>query len=627
MAIYTVTNSLDDGIGSLRYGISHISNTTINFNKNIHLIELSSQQLIISSNITISGNSDYTTLTKNSNDDFAILYITGKIIVNLSNLRITNGNIGIIIDKEAKVNLNNVIITQNKGGITVTDGSTVNINNCIISENASLTKGGAIHISNSNLSMTNTNITANNSEDAGGAIMATLSNINIAESNIYDNTSNGDGGGICIDNCVDTKISKSNINNNHIIGSGNGGGIYLNESSLIMDNNSIFLNTSRFGAGLYSNISTLNISNSVFYDNNAIMMGGGLFVQSGQILLFINTTIHRNNAGMSGGGIYLNSSDFYDNIINLTISGNTATKGGGLIGNAIIHNTIVANNTGSLDPDASGIYTGSSYNLIGNGTGVIDIFNSIDGNIVGNNDQPVDPFLTQLGNYGGFTNSIALINGSPAINAGSIKVIPEDIIYDQRGPPYLRTYNNNVSIGAFEFINIFNCYSGDSDILIKHTITNEIKNIKARDLISGIHEVFNIDTQKFVPVKINIVCGLTNRFILIKKNSISDNVPLTDFYITPGHMVVINGKHVKARDIPSGIRVKTKPQYIYSICTQHRCPIIVNGMHVLTWSYNKWISYASKNGISWFDNKLDQKSADVIDIFAIYQNKYKTNLL
>ena len=85
----------------------------------------------------------------------------------------------------------------------------------------------------------------------------------------------------------------------------------------------------------------------------------------------------------------------------------------------------------------SGTVTGS-YNLIGTG-GSGGLSNGVDGNIVG----VVNPGLSQLGNYGGPTQTIALLPGSPALAAGTATGAPAT---DQRG--VVRT--GGVDIGAFQ---------------------------------------------------------------------------------------------------------------------------------------------------------------------------------
>ena len=70
---------------------------------------------------------------------------------------------------------------------------------------------------------------------------------------------------------------------------------------------------------------------------------------------------------------------------------------------------------------------------------------------------------------------------------------------------------------------------------------------------------------------------------------------------------MINKKEIKARDIPQAKRINVTPQKVYSICTDKKCPIMINGLNVMTWGYEKWIVYAKQKGISWSNNKINEK--------------------
>ena len=95
----------------------------------------------------------------------------------------------------------------------------------------------------------------------------------------------------------------------------------------------------------------------------------------------------------------------------------------------------------------------SAYNLIGTG-GSGGLVNGTNGNQVGVADPGLDP--NGLQNNGGPTQTIALLPGSPAIDAGSnaLAVDPttgQPLTTDQRGTGYPRIVNGTVDIGAFEF--------------------------------------------------------------------------------------------------------------------------------------------------------------------------------
>ena len=105
-----------------------------------------------------------------------------------------------------------------------------------------------------------------------------------------------------------------------------------------------------------------------------------------------------------------------------------------------------ANDIGGGDGIA---FATGTYNLIGTG-GSGSLTNGVNGNQV----DVANPGLGALADNGGPTLTMALLPGSPAIEAGDITQIPIDpstglpLTTDQRG--LARTVNGNVDIGAFE---------------------------------------------------------------------------------------------------------------------------------------------------------------------------------
>lgn len=234
---------------------------------------------------------------------------------------------------------------------------------------------------------------------------------------------------------------------------GFGGGIYVNTNATLKANNCIFSgNIADRGAGIYGNPgSATTVSNSTFYGNSGEYgtrsgFGGGIFIigsgagsgLSPSFLKVTNSTFFGNSANEAGGGILnfggtatVSNSTFYGNsgdaICNLsgtttvtssTISGNTASKGGGILtgeGTLTLTNSIVAGNTSTNDSgdDCDGCGTQSAPNLITTP------------------DSPVDPLLASLGWYGGPTQTMIPLPGSPAIGAG--QYLAGEAATDQRG--------------------------------------------------------------------------------------------------------------------------------------------------------------------------------------------------
>jgi choice-of-anchor C domain-containing protein len=198
-------------------------------------------------------------------------------------------------------------------------------------------------------------------------------------------------------------------------------------------------------------------------------IGGG--ITNAGALSITNTTISGNSAGgatghlmgssaASGGGIY-DSGRL--TITDATIAGNSVGDsfawsirgvypipgtGGGIFGGPMtLTNTLIANNTnGTSKSDIQGsVVSTSSCNLIGDGTGLSGIADGVDGNRIGTASKPIDALLGPLADNGGPTATMALLPGSPAIDAG---VSVAGVTADQRGIP--RPQGPAADIGAFE---------------------------------------------------------------------------------------------------------------------------------------------------------------------------------
>jgi len=423
----------------------------------------------------------------------------------------------------------------------------------------------------------------------------------------------------------------------------NADGAAINNSGILTINNCVITNNNAnggFGAGIYNTLpGNVTLNYCTISDNQSTANGAGLHNDNGSIMAVNNSTISGNiittllfvlgagiyngisssltvlnstfngNVGFNGSGLY-NTGTL--TMTNSTVSGNGHTDtsigiGGGVsnVGTATLNNTIVALNFAESDPDISGNFSLSSgYNLIGDVGGSTGITDGVNGNIVG-----VNPLLNPLANYGGPTLTMSLQFGSPAIDVGNNALVPPGTLFDQRGPGFPRIINGTVDIGAIEAA--LACYSGKSLILTRNKLTGEIAEIQAKNVYADTHEVFDTVNQIFIPIKLNIVAGLTTRYVKIKKNSLGENMPNADFYVTSGHKIIINGFEIKAKYIPNTKRIKVKPENIYSICTENRTSIKVNGLNVIAWGYDEWMEKSSKRGLGWKNNKQEQ-----------YDNKY-----
>jgi hypothetical protein len=285
----------------------------------------------------------------------------------------------------------------------------------------------------------------------------------------------GFGGGIYNDQVGTLTVSSCTLSGNS---AGSGGGIY-NQGMATVNNSTLSGNSADSGGGMYNqgtatvtystlsgnsvlgpnsygggivNQGTLTVSNSNLSGNSAGFAAGG--ISNGGALTVINSTLSGNSADYFGGGIITGGTL---TVVNSTLSGNRAVSGfgGGLMidfGSPLLHDTLIAGNfwgTGTNRSDVVGaLYPGGDYNLIGDGSGMTGLQNGVNGNQVGSANAPIDPLLGPLQDNGGPTQTMALLPGSPAIDAGNNDYAND---WDQRGPGYPRIVNGIIDIGAFEY--------------------------------------------------------------------------------------------------------------------------------------------------------------------------------
>jgi hypothetical protein len=189
---------------------------------------------------------------------------------------------------------------------------------------------------------------------------------------------------------------------------------------LTISSSTISGNYAKAGGGIGNVYYSVTLSNSTISGNSAYS-GGGIVSYGGSVTLS-NSTISGNSAYVLDGGI--NNTD---------------------LGTLHTRNTIVAGNMAPSSPDLHGNLGSLGHNLIGNtqgGSGFdpTDLLN-------------VDPLLGPLQDNGGPTQTLALLPGSPAIDAGDNTDAP---CWDQRREGFPRIVgiidpdNPVIDIGAFE---------------------------------------------------------------------------------------------------------------------------------------------------------------------------------
>jgi hypothetical protein len=411
-----VENLSDTGVGEglagdLRYCITNATsgNDTITFAQGLAgTIQLRSELPTLQASIQGPGADQ---LTVAGGDFFStasgIFAVGSAANVQISGLTISHGQnySQELIDVSAIANSGTLTvsactISDNQGdGSTIYNTGTLILSGCTLTGNSgfdlihniNVGSGAALTVSGCTFTGNSGNFGINNTESAF-APPGSLVTLTVSESTFSGNS----GGAFFVNSGSSATISDSTL-------SGNIGGA---------------ISTGNYG----SFTGSLTVSNSTIADNSS-NRGGGLSIGGGTVLLN-NSTLANNHAvsnGVSmgyGGGIYNNA-------------GPSALQ---------IHDTILADNTADAGPDLYGSVTSLGHNLIGKTSGgsgfaASDLIN-------------VNPQLGPLWNYGGPTQTMQLLAGSPAINAGNNTNAPA---YDQRGPGFPRIMGGAIDIGAFEF--------------------------------------------------------------------------------------------------------------------------------------------------------------------------------
>lgn len=322
----------------------------------------------------------------------------------------------------------------------------VTVTGCSASNGGPLTFGGAVDTSY--LEMTKSSIidsssaaTGDNVAVGGGAYVANdavLTGSTISGNRVTAETA-GDGtfyitagGGMYVRGAL--TMTRSTISNNNVVDYGNamvppiapGGGIFVRAQTDISDS-TFDGNLAPEGGGLFKAVfsnygdpgTTLNITNSTFSGNGAFYGGGGIVTRRPTVIT--STTIANNGGNLRVGGLWCR--------------GDCSLE---------LQSSIVARNGygdlpgmyWDIDSDTPITIAGAN-NLVMVAPGITLPPDTLDG----------DPLLQPLGDNGGKTRTLALGDGSPAIDTGNNAAALE---FDQRGGGFPRVVGAAADIGAFE---------------------------------------------------------------------------------------------------------------------------------------------------------------------------------
>jgi hypothetical protein len=333
--------------------------------------------------------------------------------------------------------------TGNGGGLYTNSYGTTTLSDCTVSGNSASANGGGLAGSRSTTKLTDCTLSGNVANDGGG-VYNLSGTFTLCDDHVSSNVALS-GGGLATAGGT-TSLSGCTVSGN--FAAADGGGAFNAAGTNTFFNCTVSTNYATVGGGVSTYpYGTTTLTDCTVSGNSASAHGGGVDTESSASLL-TNCTVAGNTA-VNGGGLYTNTTGT-SVLFNCTISGNSAHENGGGIDSSeasvTLGNTIVAKNTASgAGPDATGIVNSLGNNLVGATDGSTGWVGS---DLTGTSAQPLNPLLAPLWNYGGPTQTMALLPGSLAINSGNNSLIPTGIIKDQRGLP--RVVGNVVDIGAFE---------------------------------------------------------------------------------------------------------------------------------------------------------------------------------
>ncbi len=387
--------------------------------------------------ITSAGTVSISGLTMTRAANSAVYSVGTGVTFNLSDVVISDshsGDRGGAIYNEGTVNIADSVITGNtntsgnKAGGAIFNRGTLNISDSSVTDNFSVPgngMGGAI-FNNGTLTVERTAFTGNVAGHAGGAIMNDVGNVfsangapiahgrlRVTDSTFFGNSTNGGGGGGggAIFNIYsgDAQVAGSTFDSNF------GGSSCCGQ-----------------GGAIHNSSAGMHVSNSTFV-NNVAANGGGAFQQFNFGSTIVNSTFVNNHTIAGSGG------------------GPNSTAATAIRNSVIVGNTKGASVPSDIEGGAS-----VSYSLIGDAATAGGAINGVNGNKVGYSvGAVVSTALANNGNPAPATQTLALLPGSPAIDAASAALALDaasvPLAFDQRGVGYARLTGLGVDMGAFEF--------------------------------------------------------------------------------------------------------------------------------------------------------------------------------
>lgn len=130
-------------------------------------------------------------------------------------------------------------------------------------------------------------------------------------------------------------------------------------------------------------------------------------------------------------------------------------------------------------------------------------------------------------------------------------------------------------------------YSDSSIVFVRNIVDNEYDLIKIKDLDIKLHQVYDLNTREFVDIK-EIKCKESSEpFVLIKKDSLGEDMPMEDFYVVTNTLVTNNTDNTDNSDsnissLTNALQTSIISGKLYDIYTEKPAVLSVNNIAVVS---------------------------------------------
>ncbi|MCB9175695.1 MAG: hypothetical protein H6648_00940 [Caldilineae bacterium] len=279
--------------------------------------------------------------------------------------------------------------SANFGGAVYGRSGQATLTDCTVQQNTATLDGGAIHADGASVTVVGGRVGPNSAvRDGGAAHTGDNGSVRFERVTLAGNAAGRHGGGLRVENVA--TLSEVTLERNQVEGGDSQGGalsVAVGGSASI--ERSLLASNSALQGGALAISGTLRLENSTLTDNQALF-GGAIYSGGGDVALASVTLAHNRvvaNEGETGGA--------------------AGIQRVGAAGRVELRDSIVALNANGAD--CLGQITSAGYNLDGD--------NSC--GLRSSGDRPdQDPGLSELQANGGASRTMALLTGSPAVDAG-----------------------------------------------------------------------------------------------------------------------------------------------------------------------------------------------------------------